>query len=413
MEFFPAFAHEGYVYASATSVALNRNFNVIFRAPIERATEPAAWEVFRHGSVWHAEDVEHEASGLWGQTFSGQVDAAGTLWAMFPSRDSKQWGTINLAQRPWNKPLRDRGFVLSGHEGPSLTCLRPAFKSFSLDAVLHVRGTARLFWDFHAPLGPNVLTSDATLHPLARTRHRAVELSSTTWKVISVDAKGQTATLASGSVARRPAWVLELQHKADGVTVLAANGETLWRSAATNDAEPATGAIGLLVEPHSYLVVDRFRVAGLPVKGSLNCLSTEALRGAGEKAADWQERSGPEFRYGVGVSSRRPKARVKWNVVGTRLILWSPRGPEFGKIEIRVDGRPETVVDLRSDKPEPFGAVWTSRPLPDAAHAVVLQSVAGVFPVDSLEVWREEKTVPISAFPSPSPILPVCPYCLE
>ena len=100
MEFFPAFAHDGYVYAPATSVALNRNFNVLFRSPIEQATEPAAWEVFRHGSVWHAEDVEHESHGLWGQTFSGQVDAAGTLWAMFTSLDSKNWGTVNLAQRP-------------------------------------------------------------------------------------------------------------------------------------------------------------------------------------------------------------------------------------------------------------------------------------------------------------------------
>ena len=164
LESFAAFAHEGYVYAIGTSVALNRNFQVVFRAPIERATEAEAWEIFQHGSFWHSEDVEHEAYGLWGQNPACWIDSAGTLWAMFNSRDSKGMGTVNLAQRPWNQPLRPRGFVLSGHEGPSLTCLRQTLQSFQLEATLRVRGTARLFWDFHAPLGPDKPQSDATLH---------------------------------------------------------------------------------------------------------------------------------------------------------------------------------------------------------------------------------------------------------
>ncbi len=45
LEFYPAFVHQGYVYAPATSVALNRDFNALFRAPLERATEPKAWEL--------------------------------------------------------------------------------------------------------------------------------------------------------------------------------------------------------------------------------------------------------------------------------------------------------------------------------------------------------------------------------
>ena len=307
MEGYPAFAHEGYVYAPMTSVALNRNFNTIFRVPIERATEPAAWEVFRHGSVWHAEDVEHEARGLWGQTFSGQVDAAGTLWAMFTGLDSKNGARSIWRNGPGDKPLRDRGFVLSGHEGASLTCLRPAFKSFNLDATLRVRGTARLFWDFHAAAGPN-LTADATLHPLTRTRHQAVELSPTTWKVISVDAKGQTATLASGSVAQRPKWLLSLQRKPDGATVLAANGETLWTGAARRCR--ASGRhdwfAGRAAQLSGGRSISGRRSAG---QGSLHYLYTDALLGTGEKAADWQERSGPEFRYGVGAISRSQGTR--------------------------------------------------------------------------------------------------------
>jgi hypothetical protein len=71
MEFMAAFTYGDYVYAPATSVALNRNFNVIFRAPLERADDPAAWSIFEHGSVWHSEDVENEFYGIWGQNFSG------------------------------------------------------------------------------------------------------------------------------------------------------------------------------------------------------------------------------------------------------------------------------------------------------------------------------------------------------
>ena len=153
MEFFPAFVRDGFVYAPATSVAANRNFNVLFRAPLERAAEEGAWEIVRHGSLWHAEPVEHEHFGLWGQTFAGQVLDDGTLLAMFPSRDSAGRGTINLARRPWDRPLRDRGFVLSGHVAPSLTLLRVAYHDASLDAGLTIRGTFRILLDHAAPVG--------------------------------------------------------------------------------------------------------------------------------------------------------------------------------------------------------------------------------------------------------------------
>ncbi|MCP4645372.1 MAG: hypothetical protein GY851_33320, partial [bacterium] len=104
LEFFPAFVHEGYVYAPSTSVALNRNFGTVFRVPMETAMKPEAWSIVQHGSVWHAADVEHEAFGIWGQTFSGFVDPEGVFRVMFPSRDSQGRGTINLASRPWEAP---------------------------------------------------------------------------------------------------------------------------------------------------------------------------------------------------------------------------------------------------------------------------------------------------------------------
>jgi hypothetical protein len=219
-----------------------------------------------------------------------------------------------------------------------------------------------------------------------RTRHRAVELSGTKWKVLSVDAKGQTATLASGSVAERPQWLLSLHRKPDGSTTLAANRQTLWTGVTREDAGFTPGAIGLLVEPHSHLSVEKFRIAGRPCEGRLSYLYSEALLGAGQDPANWQERQTSDFHYGLGIVSRHPAARVKWNVIGTRMILWSPRGPEFGKVEIRLDGQRTAVVDLHSDKPVASQSVWTSHDLPDSGHAVVVQGISGVLPVDCLEV---------------------------
>src|SRR5580765_8886197 len=49
MEGFPAFVHGGYLYAPATSVARNRDFQCLFKAPLEQAELPSAWSLDRAG----------------------------------------------------------------------------------------------------------------------------------------------------------------------------------------------------------------------------------------------------------------------------------------------------------------------------------------------------------------------------
>jgi hypothetical protein len=387
MEFFPSFAHKGFLYVPATSVALNRNFNLLFQVPLERATEPDAWKIARHGSLWHSEDVENESYGLWGQTFSGSVDPDGTLRAMFNSRDARGFGTVNLARRPWNQPLRERGFVLSGHQGPSFTCLRQTFRRFTLDAKLRLRGTASVIWDYRGVLGPNLPQSDATLHPLAKTRFRAVQLSPAGWQVVRVDEQGRSMTLASGVTANHPTWRLRLHCKPDGSMALWSDGKELWTSppdANANNNDP--GAIGLWVEPHTHLAVDEFQINGQPLPARMNYLGLEALLGAGENPVNWLAWSGPEFRYGIGLVAKQPRARVKWNVTGSRLMLWSPRGPDFGEVEIRVDGQPATLVNLHTEHLTPSQPVWTSKKLRDQFHGIVWQARTGLLPVDCLQV---------------------------
>ena len=386
LEFFPAFAQGGFVYAPATSVALNRNFNALFRAPLEQAEEPSAWTLFQHGSVWHSEDRQTEYFGIWGQTFSGFVDAQGTLQAMFPSRDAAGRGTINLAQRPWQERFRKRGFVLSGHQGPSLTLLRRAYDDFRLEAALQLRGTLRLLLDYAAPLGPNTPSSDASLHPLMNTRHLALELAPAQWSLLRQEASGQAQTLASGRLDQRRKRTLRAERQNDRLA-FTLDGRELWVGRLpASEGLTSTGVLGLRLDAHSHVVVERFRLQGAPKPARLSFLWTEALLGAGESPADWSETRDAGFRYGSGAASKAASARAKWNIIGRTLTLWSPRGPAYGSVEVRVDGRSATTLELHAAREISSTPVWSVTDLADTFHAVVLVAKSGRIPVDCLEV---------------------------
>lgn len=381
MEFFPAFAHDGWVYAPATSVALNRNFNVIFRAPLERATDPLAWEIFRHGSVWHAEDTEAETSGIWGQTFSGQVAADGRLLAMFNSRDGAGLGTVNLAERPWARPLRERGFHFSGHAGPSFTCINRSCAAFVCHVELSVHGSARIVWGYQGAIGPNKPASDASLHPLMLTRHAGLQISTAGWQVVVADAQGKTTALGEGRADRKQ-WRVTIERRAGGQTRVRLDGTEVWQGVTTD----AVGPIGLLASPNTVVEVTRFEVEGTSQPARLQYLYTEGLLGAGENPAHWQEQHGPNYRFGVGAIHRGPGGVAKWNFPGTGVRLWSPTAPDWGKVQVIVDGQEVAVVDLRSDTPRGSATVWEKQGLPAGFHCLVLHSQEGVMALDGVEV---------------------------
>jgi hypothetical protein len=388
LEFYPAFEHRGFVYAPATSVALNRNYNALFRAPLERAAEPGSWELVQNGSVWHADDVENEAYGLWGQTFSGWVDANGVLQAAFQSRDPRGMGTVNVAARPWNQPLRQRGFVMSGHQGPSLTLLRCAFAGYRLDARLRVRGTVRLLIDYDGVLGPNEPQSDATMHPLALSRCDAVELNEHEWSVIRFGQPGEKTAVASGTHAGGETVAMGLDRKPGGETSLSVDDRALWTGEIPPRRATRLSVLGIAVESHSHLVAEQFAIQGKPQSAVINFLFSEAILGAGGSRDDWQELRGPEFRYALAALSKAPGARVKWNVEGRQFTLWRPRGPQFGKAQVKVDGRALANLDLHADRLTPSQPVWQSPRLKDSPHAVALTATDGLLVVDSMEVTR-------------------------
>ena len=106
MEYFPAFSHDGYTYFPATSVAVNRNYQLINRAKTEQITDPKKWEVFSAGSFWHSTTDPNEYAGIWGQTITGFVDDSDSLVLMYPSKTKQNVGTINLAKASWSHLFR-------------------------------------------------------------------------------------------------------------------------------------------------------------------------------------------------------------------------------------------------------------------------------------------------------------------
>jgi len=148
----------------------------------------------------------------------------------------------------------------------------------------------------------------------------------------------------------------------------------------------APGSPGWIVGPRGWVRASRFEATGPSAPGRCVYLSGEALLGAGQQAADWEFRvEDPAFRFGTGVISNAEDARSKWNVVGAGLTLYAPRGPEFGRARVTVDGAMAEEIDLHAEEPGAseivYGALFDY-----GLHTLVIEPIAGRVPVDCLEV---------------------------
>lgn len=382
LEFYPAFTHRGWIYAPATSVALNRNFQVVFRARIEDAMNPNAWKMFQHGSVWHSEPVPHESMGIWGQTYAGFVGRDGLLRVMFPSRDGNGMGTINLAVRPWRRSYRERGFVLSGHRGSSLGLLKPAYGgTFVLTTELTLHGAAIILWDCHAPLGPDAPRSDAALHKLSLTRCTGLRVTEKAWTLLKVDETGGETVLADGQIHNSRKIALKIVRDANGTTGIHILGDAVWRGR----MDVRTGRLGILAAQDSHVEVGRFVVEGDPQPLSLFHLYTDALLGAGQSLADWNVVDDPHFTFGIGAVSKHPDARAKWNFEGRSFSLYAPMGPAYGAADLLLDGSRLGEVAFYSAEPRRSAPVFTADGLSEGFHALVIRPKRGAVPIDALE----------------------------
>lgn len=380
LEYFPAFTHEGYIYSPATSVARNRNYQALFRAPIEKATEPGAWEAVQFGSMWHAEPVPHEAAGIWGQTLSGYVDTNATLKVLFPSRTLDNFGTISIAQRSWAQPLRERGFVVSAHGGPSLALLQRTGELRSLDLELEARGTWSLIWDAAMPIGPDRPASDSMPHPHTLAYHTGLRIGEGTWTLYQRGLPGEERIIAQGAVTSLDTLHVRVERNGEGATMLHLGDILVWQGSLPH----TSGMPGLLMEPGSWARVTRLEVDGELAPAPLTYVYTEALCGAAQRTEDWDARVDSAFRYGVGAVSKAADARAKWNFEGSGFVIWAPRGPGFGSARVLVDGVERGELNFHRDAAAPSAEVFRQARLATGRHTVILESLGQPIPVDCL-----------------------------
>lgn len=382
LEYFPAFLHEGYIYSPATSVAGNRNYQVIFRAPIEQAMDSETWELYQAGSLWHAEPIESEYEGIWGQTFAGFIDNDGIFNVMFPSRDADNQGTIHLARRPWNKPLRERGFVVSGHVAPGMTLLRHDTALKRLVVSLKIHGTVLILWNHQGPFGADKPKADCGLHPLMRSRFNALQITKDTWALIRYGNNGNKSTIADGKMTESTQYKIDIRIN-DGLLQLMLNDKNCWEG----PFESGKGRIGVWTEPRSHVAVESFVVDGTVEETAMAFLHTEAILGAAQSMEDWQKVESPAFRYGEGVVSKSAGVEVKWNFIGTGFALWAPTGPDYGRGELWLNGDRLAEIHFNTKQPSNSCVIYEKHDLPVGCYGLKLKRLEGCIPVDVLEAF--------------------------
>jgi hypothetical protein len=384
MEYYPAFAHDGYLYAPATSVALNRNYQCMFRAPIEQAHQPDAWEVAQHGSVWHAESDPSEAQGIWGQTFSAQVSPEGIMRVYFNSKTRDDTGTVHLARRSWNQPYHD-GFVLSAPNAAALAVLRGDIGEFTSRVNASANGAWALCWQCRGPLGPDTAGWNPQAHPLMRTQRMEVQLDAAEWRIVSIDAQGHTQSLDCGPRDTSPELQVEIRQQASHVT-LSLNGVLV----STQNTPAEMGRLELVAQAGTRLQVNAFEVEGDLTSGSEFLLATEAIAGAGTgiHTQDWQPVQHEHFRFGTGFRNVSDAARAKWNYYGAGFKLYAPYSSAYTKARVIADGKPMATIDLHAEMDLPSCVIFEAT-LPVGFHAVAIEPVnGGVIPCDCLEITQ-------------------------
>jgi hypothetical protein len=381
LEYFPAFTHAGFIYAPATSVALNRNYQALFRVPAGEAMNAAAWEAVQMGSIWHAEPVENEHYGIWGQTFSGFIDSAATFHVMFPSRDRNGHGTLNIARRPWNRPLRDQGFVISGHAGPALALLRKAGKLRELSVRMKTKGTVTLLLQYRAPIGPDRPASNSTLHPLMHTRYTGLKVKGNTWTLLEKDAEGREKIFGNGQFAQSEVTHIQMTQENETVSIRI-NGDTCRES----EDIACAGPWGLLLDTFSHAEVTAFRVDADFAPARICRLATDALAGAARHADAWGIREkDTRFRFGCGAITHGKGLLAKWNFRGRGFRLYAPRGPEFGSAALYLDGEKAGVINFHDEASRASEAVFENQTIPPGPHSLALHAGKDAVPVDVLE----------------------------
>ena len=351
MEFYPAFVVGDTVYAPATSVCANRNYQVLFKAKLEEAHLPSAWRMAQDGSLWHARPLSDEKYGLFGQTINGAVDGRGNFNVMYAAKDERDCGTLSVATRRWDEPFSD-GFTISGHAAPSVTLLRDAYRSFTLEAEFALHGGfADILFDFHGKIGANRPVSDCAPNDDSLSKYTALRVSGQIWSLVKDGQMILTGRAARGIRSVR----LE---RGEHTLKVWANGECLF---SVQSATEASAPIGIRTDRFTVLDVTRFDVSGDAGHAVFHYNDADALLGGGVG----------DINFTIENGRRRGSKRVKWNAVCSGFTLHGPMGPGLAKARVRVDGRDVGEADFSGESPKE-GAVFKSGVIPYGPHGIEL-----------------------------------------
>ncbi len=384
VEFFPTFAYNGTVFSPATSVAMNRNYQALFAAPLEQAHDPSAWHLAANGNLWHSRDHADECLGIWGQTFQGFVDPeTHQLTVLFPSKNAADEGILTVATRPWDTPHSD-GFTLTAHGGPSLSPLLAAYKDFTLDAAFSCKGTVDLAFAYEGILGPNDSISDSIPAAESLRSYSALRLEGHECKVITISADGTLTTHAAATLPHSPSRI-RMALKA-GLLDVQVDGLPLFDQIPV--AAGKTGPLALVLGAFSRIDCSRFQITGETHPYRLTYNATDALLGAGQlhPAHETADPAGPlepdRWHRIPGGFVGQGQIAAKWNVIGSRFTLPLPQSSHFGTAGIWVDGQFQGTVDLRGSGE----AVFTTNTFPHGPHAIRVAPVMGRIAITKLEV---------------------------
>ena len=379
-EYFPAFTHHGYVYLPATSVSVNRNYQSIYRVKPEDILNPEKYELFSAGSFWHAENVENEYVGIWGQTFSGFVDDKDSIYVMFPSKDPKNYGTINLASASWNHLERESGFNLTAHEGNSFSYLKKVIDIYAIDMKFKLDGTMHMIWDLHSPIDIMNCWGKFALDQ-NRADYKEIVINKNGWKINIFD-NGKN-PVDSGKIEHWSANENRMQLKREnGKCSLVFNGVNCWEGTLKDNP----GVTGISLDPHSYLYVSHCVVGGHQIKGSVTYGFYQALVNSGNWDSDWTFKKDSMFLYGKGAVSKKDSCFAKWNFDGKGFELFSPKGPLYGIINIYLDGKLLKNTSLNDSRETKSSLIFKSSDLTMGSHAVYIESLDGLLPLDCIKI---------------------------
>lgn len=390
IEFCFCVERDGKIYAPATSVAGNRNYQVVFAADLEEAEYPSAWKMIREGSLWHARPLADERYGIWGQTLQGFIED-GKYYTMYVGMDDRKCGTLSIASCPVDQPFKD-GFTISGHVGKSLSPILAAYRDYSLKMQVDFTGTIEVFLKYHGIMGPDRCTSNCVTSEESFVSSLSVELNDRQqFRVLLRDRKGALQVLGSGVCEEkiRHIGAVWQQNKLS----LSINRKLSWEGelSAVLEAYQLDAQAPLAICAHEVSVLDCacFAVEGEPLPYQLRYSAREGVLTA-MHTLQWQSTVSSRFITEKGYVGDKEKW-VKWNFHGNGFRLYAPKDPDLGKAEVWVDGYLFGTIDLYSEHEEDSGVVYEEKGLPgETKHAVVLRGYEGqAFPVDILEALGE------------------------